>query len=215
MAQALFAELYPDVSSIVKGAPNPTMLRALQKAAREFYSESNAYRYTIAATDVAALTKAITIVIPDDTEIHMPGDMTLVDNDLTTTSMERGNAALGRWDDETQAQTSPSGVMRVSTTQLALLPLPSGALTGALNGTVVLIPTRTAPGIEEQWLDEDGDALSNGAVAKLATMKGTDWYAPDIAPYYNSLFQDAIWKAGNKARNEHTHNRTVVSYGGI
>ena len=214
MAQAAYKVLNPDVSIVVKGCPNPTMLHAMQQAAREFFKKSESYVFRIAATNVAALTTAVTIALPTEMELYRPLDMTYNNNRVGTTSVEAANAAFGQWDNPEQASV-PSGIMRASITELSLVPIPSAALVGGLQGTVSLIPSRRAAGVEESFLDEHGDAIALGAISKLVGMKGTDWYAPDILGYYAAQFQTAIVDAKRVSKNEHTENGGVVAYGGI
>jgi hypothetical protein len=215
MAQASFSLLYPRLSVVIKGAPNPTLKLALQQASREFARRSRAYRATITPTDVAANATAIAPTLPDDTEVYAPGDMTFRDNPLETTSANRANFSIGRWDDTRNATSHPGHIMRVSATALALVPIPSQATTGELRGTVILLPARDADGIEEDFMDDYGDGIVFGAIATLAAMKGTAWFAPDIVDYYEAEFSKAINEAEIRARNEHTYNGGTVAYGGL
>ncbi len=88
-------------------------------------------------------------------------------------------------------------------------------MTGALNGTLALTPIRLAAGVEEEFLDEYGDGIADGAIARLAGQRGTDWYAPDILSFYQTKFASAIADAAIRAKNEHTENVGNTGYGGI
>ncbi len=214
MAQVAYKYLNPDISVIVKGAPNPTILRAIQQAAREFYTMSEAYIYTIPATTVAALSAVVPLTLPAQMELLRPLDMTYNNERLRTTSIEAANADYGRWDNPEQASV-PGKILRASISALSLVPIPSATVTDGLRGTVALIPARLAAGIEQTFLDEHGDGIALGAISKLAGMKGTDWYAPDILGYYAGEFAHAIQRAKLVGKNEHTENGGAVCYGGI
>lgn len=214
MAQVSYRELNPDITVIAKGCPNPTILRAVQAAAREFCNHSEAYIYTIPATDVPLNATAITIVLPDETEILRPMNLRFDGRRLYTTNEEAADAAFGEWDNVKNAAT-PTSVMRTGASTVALVPIPGTAVVGGLTGRVALTPTRLAAGIEETFLDEYGDGIADGAIARLSGQKGTDWYAPDISSYYEGRFRRAIFQAGLKAKNRHTENAGTVAYGGI
>lgn len=214
MAQLPFSTLYTGISTVCKNVPNPLMKAILQEIARDFYLRSKAYVYTIAPTDVTVNVGEVTIVIDAETELVAPLEMTFEDDPLETTSLERAHQKFGRLDNAAVAGT-PGFVFKSGSNALTLAPLPNKSLTGGLRGTVALRPIRGAAGIESAFMDDHGDFIVHGAIARLSAHQGHEWFSPNNAQYFTSLYESNILEAARRARNEHTPNSGLVAYGGI
>jgi hypothetical protein len=212
MAFVNYSVMIPDVQIGVPTCPGPTILRALQRAAREFFQMSESYQFVVHSLEVDS--PQITIELPEQTEIYRPLDMTFRGRPVWPITQEQATLRYGDWADPLNAHSSPAHIMRTSPNTLALVPVAHGD-TGVLRGTIALRPTRLAEGVEEDQIEACGDFIVYGASANLMSIPGTPWYKPDTVGYYQSRFERGARDVRSLARGTHVESTGVVAYGGI
>jgi len=214
MARVLYNTLLPDIQIYAGKCPTPIILNQLRQVARDFYRISQGYVYTLDATDVEAGQTEIFPSLPDQTELLVPLNLTCEGTSapLVTTTVAQANAMYGNWRTSTG---TPGFVMRTTSESLSLVPLPSNSISEGLMGTVALVPTRAATGVEKEILERDGDYLVHGTLARLLAMTGTEWFAPNNVGFHEGRYQVGIVLAKEAAMQTDTPQYITTGYGGL
>lgn len=174
MAKA-WSTFYDWVMPEVPGVGEPMANRALCDAAIEFYKLSGLVVAQLAPITVIPGTATYDMVPPVGYDVSRIEEMFFGDMRLFPVS----NTDLARmYFNWVNVVGSPQYYMSEASSSFRLVPKPDPAMTftDTIVPRVVLVPTRAATEIAEDWVYEDwGDAIAAGAVALLMQMPQKPW----------------------------------------
>lgn len=216
MAIVAFSELSPEVLAAAPACPTPTVVRALRSAARELCEKASCYQYDMGVVVVPAGIATVALDVPNQTVLHKPIALTLDGHKLWPTSPTLLDQDYRDWRTSTGI---PSHFMRSTEDQsdLMLYPIPQGTYTTTtgLRGRIAVKPTRNATGVEEIFFERYQDAVIDGALGRLLTIRSAPWYQPDLAAYHESEFIRAIEVARTYGSDDDLAKWRTMRYGGI
>lgn len=208
-----YTDLHPDILPHVQACPLPTITRAIQVIAQDFFQRSEAYTHTITATGVALNDYQVTVDVPANTKIAVPLDMYLDGELLATTNHKMLGLEFGDWKAATPA--TPTRVMvDETTTDGLIIALPSdGAY--LLSGRIAVKPLRSATTLPDYLIENHGDAIVAGVLSRLFLMKNTEWYDPKLGAYNEGEYERAIDEAMDVSNKGNTSRPMTTTYGGL
>lgn len=215
MAAQAYSVYVPDVTVFATGAPPLIVVDALKRAARDFFSRSLCYRAWLAVFDLTANTTTYTIPgLPTDTEVAKLLELKCNGVDVGEVSHPEFFALDNEWPSLEGEQ--PQRWTTLARGQFSIIPEPQATYTGAFNAFVALTPTVAATGAEQAYLEDWRDAIVDGALSYLMTMKARTWFDPNEAKVRKASFERGIWNAkikaekGNNTRDVHVRMRRWV-----
>lgn len=213
MTVAAYTTLLPDILPHVSSCPMPSIQRAVQVVAQDYFQRSQAYTYDLASTAVVANQSEVTVTIPSDTRLVVPLTLYLDGDLLATTNHSMLALEFGDWITATPA--TPKYVMVHDSVgdKLVLALRADGAY--SLSGRVAVKPTRAATGIEEEQLETHGDAIVDGVLGRMMMMKNTEWYDGQLAAFHMNEYERAIDEAHNVSTKGNTSRGMTTGYGGV
>jgi hypothetical protein len=206
---AAYTTLVPDVNVLVGGCPQPVIVNALQRAAREFFIRTDAYRLSFAPINVVANTSTYTLTLPTDVEVRTVQHATYLGAPLrvvdlaTTLDTDRLMAATG----------APNTIRFPSWTQAVLHPIPNETVSSALVIAYTAAPTRAAAGLADAIIDRYREGIIAGAAWMLAAQPNVPWRDVDTVKVQLALWNRAITDGmaagnrGNVGRTSHPQLR--------
>lgn len=201
----LVEELSSDVMVTVPGCPDMVVDRALARAARQFCSDTHAWRVTTEPQPVIQGLREVQLGTPTNTSILRPYWVTLEGRQLFGVSESALVAKEGK----------PSGYAISSEGVLLLDRLPTETIVqDALIANFSVTPQRGHAILADE-LDPYLEAVQILATAFLLTMPNVEWRDPKAASDMFSLYQGALPEA---RRFGQQHNQSIhrkVAYGGI
>ena len=210
---AEYSTLFPDIQPHVASCPVPSITRAIQRTAQDFFQRSEAYRHRIAATNVTSGATNLTVSIPANTRIIAPLTMYLDGERMATTNEEILAINFGDW--RTATPTVPRFIMADDKAANGLIvALPSNG-TYELTGTIALKPTSSATELDDDYMELYKDTLVEGVLARLLMMRNTEWYEPNLGKAYEMDFERGIDEAQNVSNKGNTSRVMTTTYGGI
>lgn len=194
---------FPDVLPQVLGCPEPTVERALLRAAREFCDRARVWRADLDPISTVAGTADYDLSYPSQSDaVELVGAMynghaiqfDVVDGTSTADrNTGRGDRRLLTWD--------------LRTVKMMPTPADSG---GSIVITAILQPAETATGVPNDIGDSYCEEISDGALARLLAMNKTEWTNQMIASEKSKKFMDAIGTARKRAWKAHSNTKPRV-----
>lgn len=214
MPQVPFTELLPEVLATAPSCPMPTVVRNLRHAARELCEKAKCWRVDVEGDPIAAGEAEYMFYVPEDTVMVAPISLTIDGRPLNPGSLQILNADSPDWRTRIGP---PTQYLRSADegNSIRLYMIPDRRYDSpGIYGEIAVKPTRTAMGVSELFMDRYGNALVEGALARLL-MIPSDWYAPNQSSYHLAAFQTAIDAARAYANGDDLPKRRTVRYGGI
>lgn len=211
MADIKFLELASELEMKAPDAPLPYIVRALREAAIKFCEESESFVYRLDAIVAIEGESEYELDIPSGTRVAKAGRLYYEGTPIEPTSEILLDDEMPGWD---VTETIPSRYF-FRNNILTLAPVPPVTLAGAVTGTVVLKPSRNAAGIDEDYFDENSQAIFDGALSKLFRDTNQPWGDLSLSQMHYALFQQGIDDAKSKIQQDHTAKRRNMSYGGL
>lgn len=225
MAQAISGML-PNLRLKLPGCPEPLIKETLYEKLREFFWESEVWRYTsnngldytisqqamnlpVAGTDMPADTviKRVDTVKYSSTGANWDTKIPF----LTRDQLDRANSD---WESETGS--SPSAWTYDGATPI-IYPIATATVATSLLLRVIIAPnfsevTSTLPDL---LYFEYKKYIEDGVIADLKEMPGKDWSDPVNARFYTDRWQDGIDKAKSRGNADFGQPDRTMAYGGI
>lgn len=191
MSQTALIDIIPDIAQIVRKAPNATLIRALNRAAREFCKQTRWMRLSLQGETVAG------------TLLYSMGsdqDLEIIGLKAVSSAARTGNTRPRALQVSTpsgwlpgQPNAAPMRYAYVPEGQLALNPTPDKVYD--LLMTIVVQPTLAANSIPSQLLVRWDRVIKAGALAYLLEVPGQPWSNPAEALMKQREFQSGISNA--------------------
>lgn len=206
MTQVAIIDLIADIAQIARNAPNPTIIRAYNRAAREFCRQSRWLRSTLPGETTA------------DTSLYSLGtdpDLEVIGVRAVSIARQTGNtkpralrvsASTGWPAGERSAE--PQRYAYVPEGQLALNPTPDRVYD--LLVTLVIMPTLASNSIPAELLPRWDQTLQAGALSYLYEVPGQPWSNPEMAMIKSRVFQAGIGNAKAAEQKEYQSGTNIA-----
>lgn len=196
-----WSAFFDQLSSEVPGCPQTMQISALRQAAIRFCEQSLAWKYD--HPDIAIIPGSAKYLFdpPGGTAVHTIVYAEFNNNPLETRLMERD---ISRW--HLRLTTGVPEYVLGGPVSLTLVPMPDVA--GPLKLKVVLKPTPTADGIDDDIFNEYHEAIVHGALSKLMLSPKKPYTDVVMANYHAQMFLINTACAG--VRESKSHNRAPL-----
>lgn len=192
---ALYDLVLPDLPSV----PQALALYHIQHAAAEFFDRSQLWYYDHPLIDVVAAEPSYPFA-PPDANSEVCGIRQAWYGGIKM--WPRAPVSLNEMYRDWQTQTgTPYYYSRVSRLAIRIVPIPIVDLADGLKVWVNLKPTKTAPGIDSEYMDEWKDVIAAGAKTRIARIPKKPYTNPDMAAVWFQEFKDGYNLALQQANN--------------
>lgn len=214
-----YGSLYNDILTDCPGVPFPTAIRAISESVRKFCKESSAYRHNVLSTELSYADGLYTIKVPADTQIvtvvsplTIAGQYSVADPVTGINStypldtkiiygvnpqwMDVNHPGWREWTDSNEVRYF---VMQ-STNTFVLAPDSGTNRVANLAIQLILMPTRTATVINDEFGERWFDYLVAGSKFSLLTIPKSRWTNNEMAQYYLAKFDAGISEAKTYAK---------------
>ncbi|MBP9155852.1 MAG: hypothetical protein KBF48_12980 [Xanthomonadales bacterium] len=202
------SELYPLISASAPGYNETSAIRELRMALRKICQEGHVSQDTV-ETSLSIGDRSIYVSSPNAAHlvVHRVLSITKPTGDIRIVALDDLNKIEG-WrtatGDPTMATTETPG-------ELVLNRAPTVAIT-PIYVRVTTIPTLTSTKIDEDVMNRHGEAVADGALARILRIPGKPWTNPNAAMAAEQRFNVAISRArsGSAKNNAFTSIRTPI-----
>lgn len=199
MALVNYTALYDLVLPDLPNVPQPLALHHIQLAAAEFFERSKLWYYEHPLIDVVAGTHTYAFVPPDaKSEVCGIQQAWYGGTKMYPRSPLSLNEMYMDWLTQTG---TPYYYARVSRLSIRIVPIPIVDLADGLKVWVNLKPTKTATGIDAEYVDEWREVIAAGAKARIALIPKKPYTEPNMAPVWAQQFEDGYNLARQQANN--------------
>ena len=202
-----YSEFVTDVSLYIPMCPSPVIQQAVKEAAITFGQLSEAM---FEVTEILTISGVAVYDIPVSegvTPLRIQ-QLYTVDGKLEPTSVDlllQDHASLG-------IGGRPAAYYQDRTDQVTLFPVPTAP--ELMTVKVVVKPKRNSTAISDHLAEAHWETIMSGAVSRLASMKNSEWFDPDMAAQHAAAFRAGVETARRLARNIDKNKRRSVKYGG-
>lgn len=194
-----YDEIMPDVPGLI-----PTLAtQAIRDAVIEFCRLSKRYTYSPSAINVVADTHTYAITPPAGTVVYTEKSVFYNDLKINPASEQELDALYKDW-----RETTGSGVPKYfywpSQNNIRLVRTPDESITGGLELTVILKPTRASTSCPDWILEDYVDAISHGAKYRLFSMQRKPWTDAGLAQFHYGEFKTRCAEAAGDAARDGT-----------
>lgn len=216
--------VYPKVRIEAPGAPDPLIKDVVGDAMRDFFRESEVWRYTCPSL-LDWTTAAVFPTLSAGTEI--PADTRVIRVDRVKYASDGTNLKTVPFSTRQQLDDEyPDWEVRTGSSPQRwtndgigadprLIPIATANVLGSLQVRVIIAPTSAMTDIPAYWYDEYHDLWRFGALGRLLKMPGRDWTNPEMAAYYFKLYNEGIALAKSRVQAEFGMPDRTMAYGGI
>jgi hypothetical protein len=191
MTQVAIIDLIADIAQIARNAPNPTIIRAYNRAAREFCRQSRWLRSTLPGVTEAE-TRLYSLGTDPDLEVIGIKAMSCANQSGNPQPRSLRVSVPTGWIPG-QRSGQPRRYAYVPEAQFALDPLPDAVYD--LVVTIVLMPTLATNSIPAELLPRWDQTLQAGALAYLYEVPDQPWTNLPMAQVKLRAFQSGIGAA--------------------
>jgi hypothetical protein len=190
---------FPDVLPEVLGCPEPSVERALLRAAQELCRKTRCWRADLDPITTNGVAE-FELFFPTGAAAHQFVGATFNGQDIglevvdeTSTGDRRngtgGSTRLLTWDKR----------------NVTMMPPPAAG--GILVVTAILVPSETATGIADAIADDYRDEIATGALSRLLATNKAEWANPVLAREKAEQFKDACARIQTQVWKAHTNRR--------
>lgn len=206
MTQVAIIDLIADIAQIAREAPNPTIIRAYNRAAREFCRQSRWFRSSLAG-ETTADTSLYQLGTDPDLEVIGIRAMSLARRTGNTKPRPLGVSASSAWP-AGERSAEPQRYAYVPEAQFALNPTPDAIYD--LLVTLVVMPTLASNSIPAELLPRWDQTLQAGALAYLYEVPRQPWSNLEMAQVKMRQFQAGIGNAKAAEQKEYQAGTTIA-----
>lgn len=193
MAVVPWSSFYGEVMPELPGCPAPMVDNALRNAAVRLLRTSKIQVEKLVAVDVVAGQGTYTLAAPSpDTTISGADEVRLGGVELDPITQDQAPSISSNW--RTDSGT-PRAYLQPTPLSLILVPVPATDLAGGLEVWAAVEPSATASGVEAWVFERFREEIAAGAKARLMAQPKKDWSDPNMAAYYQGLFDDGQARA--------------------
>lgn len=219
--------LLPEIRVELPGVPVPILNAALYRVIRQFFWESEVWKYTYDnGVDWIANTRAITApvagtdipskcVVKRVDTVFYDADGTSWDDEIPFKTRDELDRSNPDWYTETGS--SPSAWTHGNNGSAIIIPQTTSTVTDGLLVRAVVAPvfTVTTDTLPDFLYYEYEEILKAGVLAQLMKQPHKDWSNPEMAAFYMTGYMAGVNKAKSRAQADFGQPKDVMSYGGI
>lgn len=206
MTQVAIIDLLADIAQIARGAPNPTLIRAYNRAAREFCRQSRWLRHSQPGVTEAG-TPLYSLGTDPDLEVIGIRAVSLARTTGNTMPRPLRVSASTTWR-AGERNAEPQRYAYVPEAQLALNPTPDAVYD--LLVTLVIMPTAASNSVPAELLPRWDQTLQAGALAYLYEVPKQPWTNLELAQIKKREFQAGIGNAKAAEQKEYQSGTTIA-----
>lgn len=204
----LISDLAKILSVRAREIPNIMLERLVLESAREFFRESQVWRFDFAGP-VTSANASYTPTLPTDSMLH-----TILFAKLTTANRNlnyiRDAARAYATAKELSNSTSGPHYIYADADVFTLVPAPNADDT--INMRCALTLTRTATTIDDRMVEEYEDIICDGALARAYEIPAESWSSLRRSAYHRKKFELGIEKARVRGREEDVPGVRVAQF---
>lgn len=221
------SSLLPELRVELPGIPVPILDAALYRVIRQFFWESEAWKYTydngldwtltqlaletpVAGTDIPAK-----CVVKRVDTIQYDADGSAWDTDVPFMTRDELDRANPNW--QTEVGSSPQAWTHGNDGAAVITPQVAATVTTSLLVRAVIAPvfTTSSDTLPDFLYYEFEESYKAGILAQLMKQPGKDWSNPSSALFYAQVFGQGIKNAKSRAQSDFGQPKDVAAYGGI
>lgn len=206
-----YEALLPSIIPMVPACSDTLIENSIRSAVVELCEKSEVYQ----TEQVIASTSGVydyTLTAPADTAIEKILSIQYNGVDLEPITPAILDQRLPKWRTEPGV---PQYYIKTSSNTVRIAPAPSTGSADALLLRLILKPTHTSTGCDDDVMNDYRDTIVNGALFRLLRLPSKDWTDYSAASVYGSLFTEQLTDAERRARSANTGVARKVNYGGI
>lgn len=188
---------YDFIASDLPGCPFAAVDIALKQSAIDFCSQSLAWRYNHPDVAVTNGTAQYVFVPSAEAVVHAIHYAAWNGEEIAT-RVDESNVTIYDWRNESRTPKYVFG----GATSLTLVPTPDAD--GTLTLEVILKPSSTATGIDDDIFNEWREAIVHGALARLMLSPKKPYSNPTLAAYHQQQFTIKTAAAGMRTARNYT-----------
>ncbi|WP_031431838.1 hypothetical protein [Methylomicrobium agile] len=211
-----FDDWIDDVTVECLGAPVPLVIKAVRESLVRFCRESTAYRKP---ADLSYAGGIYALAVPSGTQIESVVSPIVIHNSESSIEVQ---AASSEWMDKRYPgwrtathDTSVSYFVMQSPNTFVLTPDNDADRSGSITASLVLLPTRDATSIDNEFGERWFYEVSAGAKAVLMAMPETPWSSPAGAQFNLLKFDAGVEEARRYAKSGFRHPRIADGTGHV
>lgn len=206
MTQVAIIDLIADIAQIAREAPNPTIIRAYNRAAREFCRQSRWLRSALPG-ETAADTSLYSLGTDPDLEVIGVRAVSIARQTGNTKPRPLRVSSSTSWP-AGERSGEPQRYAYVPEAQLALNPTPDRVYD--LLVTLVIMPTASSNSVPAELLPRWDQTLQAGALAYLYEVPRQPWTNLEMAQLKLRQFQAGIGNAKAAEQKEYQAGITIA-----
>ncbi len=216
--------LKPELRVELPGIPEPTLNAALIRVTRQFFRDSEVWKYEL--DNVLDWTTALTfptitpgVDIPADTHVSRidtvkygtgGGSSNRVVDFKTRDQLDRENP-----DWETEEGSSPNAWTNLGGGISRIVPIAAADVLASLTIRAIIAPDPTLTDLPDDLFYDNEEYIKWGVLAQLMKIPGKDWTNIAAAGKYSRDFKEGIKEARSRSQAEYGQPNRQVEYGGI
>lgn len=178
----------------IRLCPLPLVEEAIRQAAIEFSQMSAVLRETLAPINVVADTVTYTLVSAETDQRPLFITYIAYDGDpINVITPEAADALSDEWRDPGYG--TPNFCVQFARNTLTLGSKPEAGIAGGLKVSIAVYPKETATTMHDELLDNWGQHIGHGALARLYLMPNEPWSNPELATFHLGQFRIGIHSA--------------------
>jgi len=214
--------LYPELRVELPGIPEPLLVAATKRIARQFFRKSEAWRYdldNVMDYTISATFPTITpgTDIPTDTHVvridTVRYGVTNASRTLLFVPRDQLDRETPSW--ATQTGTSPRNWTNVAAGTAQIVPIASATVSTCLHIRAIIAPSPDLVSLPDFLFYEFEETIKFGVLAQLMKVPGKDWSNVNLSTLYQKKFTNGIGEAKSKAQAEYGQPNREMVYGGI
>lgn len=219
--------MLPEIRVELPGIPVPILNAALYRVIRQFFWESEAWKYTydngldwtlnqlalespVPGTDIPAkcVVKRVDTILYD-------ADGTDWDSEIPFRTRDELDRSNPDW--YTDTGSSPSAWTHGNDGAALIIPQTTATVTTALLVRAVIAPifTLVSDTLPDFLYYEFEETIKAGVLAQLMKQPGKDWSDPQMAQFYGLAHTAGVKKATSRAQADFGQPKDEMAYGGI
>jgi hypothetical protein len=208
MAVANYSAFVAEVRLYVSKCPSPIIEQQVKEAVIALAQMSEAFKEKV-TIEFTAGTEEYTLNVSEHMTPIRIQHAKIAGRPLQATSED----LLLQMGDYEQRTGRPDRYFQEQTNMVTFYPTPVS--NESCKATVVVKPARGATALPDHLAEAHWETIINGAVGRLASMRNSEWYDPELAVQRTNAFAHGVREAKKLALNDDKSKSRSVRYGGL
>ena len=208
-----YESLIPEIAPHLYGCPDMLIKNSIRSAVIELCEKANVYQAELDPLTTVSGIYEYDLEAPSGTNVHKVLWVTHEGKDLEPVTSALIEQRLPKWR-QTDQHGVPLYFIKQTSSLVWLAPIPA---TTGISSTIIraiLKPTHSSSSCDNDVMNDNRDAIINGALNRLLRIPNRDWTDFKHSQVYGALFNEAVVAAERRSRNADTGVARTVRYGG-